>query len=1142
MMSLAEGAVSHITSEVRWRIFKDFLQDVGLARHHIESFNSFVEIGLKDIVSSLGVIEVPTKEPSLKGLVIEFVDVSIGTPKFYEVEGHVVDVTPMMARLRNLTYSVPVSAKVVVKKDGNVLYEDEVPLCSLPVMVRSKIDPTSRMDRKELAEIGEDWRDPGGYFIVNGSERVIVAQEDLAPNRVFVEKAEMGANITHSAKMISVSAGLRVPTIVDRLKDGTLVINFPPLLAKVPVVIVMKALGLTTDKEIVYAVSHDPEIQQELLPSLLQVQEIRTRDDALDYIGARIAAGQVAEARRKRAEEVLDRYLFPHIGTDPSPSTRLMKALYLGQMVCKLIELVLGRREPDDRDHYGNRRLRLAGDLLAQLFRVAFRQYIDELRSALERITIRSGRINVKAFARPDIITERIRHALATGNWVGGKTGVSQMLDRTNWISTLSHLRRTVSPLSRGQPHFEARDVHGTQFGRICIFETPEGPNCGLVKNLSLYVKISSGVNPGEIRSVIKKLGVIPAEEVYEKLLNGDPEIVENISSYAKVFLNGTLIGYYVGSSETLAKAIIHLRRRGRLHPEVNVKYIKTEYVNEVYINTDEGRVLRPLIVVENGKPKLTEDIVSDYLSGKITFSDLVRKGIIEFIDPDEEENAYIAMDTSDLTPEHTHLELWPPAIVGVAAATIPFLEHNQSPRNTYQAAMAKQALGLYAANYNLRFDSRAHVLHYPQKPLVQTRFLDVIGYNDRPAGQNFVIAVLSFTGYNMEDAIILNKSSVERGLARSTFFREYSTEELRYAGGQMDKIEIPEPSVRGYRGRENYALLDEDGIVSPETKVSSGNVLVGKTSPPRFMEEYKELGIISTTRRDTSITLRHGDKGVVDTVLLTVSADGNKLVRVKVRDLRIPEIGDKFASRHGQKGVVGLLVPQYDMPYTPDGITPDVIINPHALPSRMTVGQLIESIAGKVGALAGRLVDGTPFYGEKPENLRMELLLRGYPSDGTEPMYDGRTGELLANPVFIGVVYYQRLHHMVADKMHARARGPIQLLTRQPTEGRAREGGLRFGEMERDCIIGHGAAMLLQERMLESSDKVVVYVCSDCGLVGWFDRKRNRYVCPLHGDKGRLSPVKVSYAFKLLLQELMSMLIYPRLILGDKYEAIGGE
>ncbi len=488
------------------------------------------------------------------------------------------------------------------------------------------------------------------------------------------------------------------------------------------------------------------------------------------------------------------------------------------------------------------------------------------------------------------------------------------------------------------------------------------------------------------------------------------------------------------------------------------------------------------------------------------------------------------------MTSEHTHLELYPPSILGVAAVLIPYANHNQSPRNAYEAAMAKQAVGLNAANFHLRFDSRAHFLHYPQKPVVQTRFLDLIGFNSRPAGQNFVVAVLSFTGYNMEDAVIMNKSSVERGLARSTFFRDYSTEELRYPGGQRDIIGVPDVKVKGYRGKENYELLDEDGIVAPEAEVVSGKVLVGKTSPPRFLEEYKEFGLIGEARRDSSVSLRHGDKGIVDTVVITVDGEGNKFIRVKVRDLRIPEIGDKFASRHGQKGVIGLLVPQYDMPYTFEGITPDLIINPHALPSRMTVGQLIESIAGKVGSLRGKTVDGTPFFGEKPEDLRKELLLFGYPHDGTEPVYDGRTGELISTPVFVGIVYYQRLHHMVADKLHSRSRGPVQLLTRQPTEGRAREGGLRFGEMERDAIIGHGATILLKERLLDSSDKYTIYVCEKCGLLGWFDRNKGKYVCPVHGEEGNLVPVEVSYAFKLLLQEMMSMLIYPRIILKDKF------
>jgi DNA-directed RNA polymerase subunit B len=1108
-----------------------FIKEKGLVRQHLDSFNDFVTREIKEIVREVG--RITTAEP---GVHIEVVDIRIGEPQFKEVEGTVEAITPMVARVRNLSYSAPMHLTVVLYENGIETARQEILLGELPIMVRSVKDPTSRMSKEELIKIGEDWRDPGGYFIINGSEKVIVTQEDLAPNRVFVDKAKEGTNITHTAKVISASAGYRVPIILDRLKDGTLVINFPPVPTKVPFVIMMRALGLESDRDITLAVSTDPEIQKELIPSLVHAQEIVSTEDALDYIGSRVAFGQSREARIERAKQIIDTYFLPHLGL--TPESRILKALYLGQMANKLLELVLGRRDPDDKDHYANRRLRLAGDLLAQLFRVAFKQFLKDFKYHIERQRIRGRRINLAALARPDVVTDRLRHALATGNWVGGRTGVSQIIDRMNWISLHSHLRRTVAPLSRGQPHFEARDLHPTQWGRICPFETPEGPNCGLVKNLALSAYISVGIVEDGVKTILKELGVVPIDEVFEKLRSGDEELLSKISNYVKVYVNGTLIGYYLKEDGSqLVNKVRELRRTGQIHHEINISYLRTDYLNEIYVNCDAGRVRRPLLIVENGKVKITKEVIEKLRRGELTFSDLVRLGYVEYLDSEEEEDAYIAIDPEHLTEEHTHLEIWPPAILGIAAVTIPYPEHNQSPRNAYQSAMAKQAVGFYAANFQLRFDSRGHFLHYPQKPIVQTRFLDVTGYNDRPAGQNFVIAILSYTGFNMEDAIIMNKSSVERGLARSTFFREYSTEEMKYAGGQTDRIEIPDASVRGYRGRDNYRLLDEDGVISPEVEVKGGNVLVGKTSPPRFLEEYKEFGLTGVARRDTSLTLRHGDKGIVDTVVITVSAEGNRLIRVKVRDLRIPEIGDKFASRHGQKGVIGLLLPQYDMPYTTEGITPDLIINPHALPSRMTVGQLIESIAGKVGAIEGRFVDGTPFYGEKIEDLQKKLVLLGYPVDGTEPMYDGRTGELILTPVFVGIVYYQRLHHMVADKIHARARGPVQLLTRQPTEGRAREGGLRFGEMERDCLVGHGSALLLKERLVDSSDKAVVYVCSECGMIGWYDRRKDKLVCPLHGDKGKLHPITVSYAFKLLIQELMSMMVYPRLIVKDRFE-----
>jgi len=1121
-----------LTPDDRWVVMEAFFKEKGLVRQHLDSYNDFIVRRIHEIIKENSIIQ--TSDPRFY---IKILGIRIDEPKFREIDGTERPIKPLECRIRNLTYAAPIYLKLVPVEGGEEGTPIEVQIGEMPIMLRSVKDPLSRLSKEELVKEGEDWRDPGGYFIINGSERVLVIQEDVAVNRVLVDTAREGTNITHSAKVISVApAGYRIPIILDRLKDGTLVVNWPAVPTKIPFVVLMRALGLVTDREILYAVSFDPEIQKELLPSLLAVREIDTVEDALDYIGSRVAIGQTREARIERAQQLLDLYFLPHVGT--SPKDRIKKALFLGQMANKLIEFALGRRGVDDKDHYANRRFRLAGDLLAQLFRVAFKALLKDFKYQLEKSRIRLKKVNIALLIRADIVNERIRHAMATGNWVGGRTGVSQILDRTNWLSMLSHLRRVVSPLSRAQPHFEARDVHGTQWGRICPFETPEGPNCGLVKNLALMAYISVGIDEREVEKLLYSLGVIPLLNVFEKVRKGrlSPTDEERYRGYSKVFLNGRLIGFHPNGEE-LVNEIRKRRRAGLIHHEVNVARYVTEYYDEIYVNCDAGRVRRPLFVVEGGKLRITKEMIEDLKKGKLTFDDLVRLGAVEYLDAEEEENAYIALNPEDITPEHTHLEIWPPAMLGITASTIPYLEHNQSPRNSYQSAMAKQALGLYAANFQLRTDSRSHLLHYPQKPLVQTRALEVMGYNDRPAGQNFIVAVMSYTGYNMEDAVIINKSSVERGLARSTFFRLYVVEERKYPGGQEDKVEIPSPGVRGYRGREHYLKLDPDGIVSPEVDVKGGDVLVGKTSPPRFIEEFKEFGVATGTRRDTSVTVRHEEKGVVDTVIITVSSEGYRLIKVKVRDLRIPEIGDKFASRHGQKGVIGLLIPQYDMPYTKDGITPDLIINPHALPSRMTLGQLIESIAGKVAALEGRFVDGTPFYGEKIDTLQDKLLMLGFPRDGTEVMYDGRTGELIKTPIFLGIVYYQKLHHMVADKIHARARGPVQILTRQPTEGRAREGGLRFGEMERDCLIGHGAAALLKDRLLDNSDKTIIYVCSECGLIGWYDQQRGKYVCPVHGDKAVLHPVAVSYAFKLLLHELMSMLIAPRLRLGDKIE-----
>lgn len=598
------------------------------------------------------------------------------------------------------------------------------------------------------------------------------------------------------------------------------------------------------------------------------------------------------------------------------------------------------------------------------------------------------------------------------------------------------------------------------------------------------------------------------------------------------VFVDNKFTGT-VADGKKFADDIISQRRSGKIPIEVNVLY--NEETDEVYVETSKGRTIRPLIVVKDGKSTLTQQHIEKLQKNELLWSDLLKEGIIEYLDPTEEENAYVAFYERELTAEHTHLEISPLDILGLCTSLIPFGQYNQGVRLSQGSKNQKQAVGFYAANYFVRIDMDVNLLHYPQVPVVKTLMHDVSDYQLHPSGQNVVIAIMPYEGYNMEDAVVINRGSVDRGLGRSTYFRPVVSEELRYPGGLMDEICIPDKDVKGYRTEKDYRFLEEDGIVSAESKVQEGDVIIGKTSPPRFLNSMDEYNLTGNIRRESSMTLEHGEKGIVDLVLLSENEEGNRLIQVRLRESRVPEIGDKFISRHGQKGVIGLIVPEQDIPFSENGMRPDILFNPHGLPKRMTVAHLIEMLAGKVGSMEGRYIDGTAFDSEPEAALRQALEKLGFKDDGTEVMYNPVTGKQYSVRIYIGNMYYQRLKHMVANKMHSRARGPIQLLTRQPTEGRAKEGGLRLGEMEKDTFIAHGASLLLKERF--DSDKTVVPLCEKCGLIAVYDSRKNKSYCPICGDAVEINNIEISYAFKLFMDELRSFGVYPKMILKSEYE-----
>lgn len=601
-----------------------------------------------------------------------------------------------------------------------------------------------------------------------------------------------------------------------------------------------------------------------------------------------------------------------------------------------------------------------------------------------------------------------------------------------------------------------------------------------------------------------------------------------------KVYLDGKLLTS-VTDPKSFANEIRQNRRNGLLPNEVNIAYLKS--INEIHINSDRGRVRKPYIIVENGKSRLNDELKQKLKSKEIDFNYLIRKGIIEYLDAEEEENIYAALDEKSITKHTTHLEIDPASNLGLTINASVFPEYNSIGRHPISANFMKQSQGMYLSNFNNRYDARAFVLYYPQMPLINSTAFRSLNLKKYSNGQNFVVALTTYYGFNMADAIVMNKSSIDRGLGRSVFFRSYNDEERRYPGEQKDHFKVPAPTTEGYLGENAYSKLGDDGLIEKELDITEGDVLIGKVSPPRFLEEQTSFNVGEERSRDNSVVLRSGEQGIVDNVMLTETSGATKLVKVKVRSIKIPQTGDKFASRHGQKGVVSLLLPQEDMPFSSNGIIPDLLLNPHSLPSRMTFGHMLEMLGGKAASLSGQYFDGTPFSGTGKERIEEYSKILGdfnFDKLGDEELYDGRTGKKFKAKIFQGVVYYNRLWHMVSLKLQVRSRGPVQILTHQPTEGKPRKGGLKFGELERDALVGYGASLLIKDRMLEQSDKSEIWVCKECGDIGYYDYIKRVPICLACNSTNNIEKVEISYAFKLLLDELKSLHVFPKLNINE--------
>ena len=1101
---------------------------------------------------------------------LEFSNPQFKKPTIFENNGAILPMMPNDARLRNLTYAAPLFV------DVNVTYIEidntqggrqtikkrvfpNVHFGKIPVMVGS--DYCLLGDQKHInpSRIGECGEDMGGYFIIQGGERVCISQERMSENRPFVFRNNR--NSTKELEVVEVksigpdndqvpkSNSVRIMYHPKNSQIHLLRATIPRMKAPIPIFILFKALGITSDKECIELIlgpGGDSTFDMILQESISEASHVHTQEQAFEALASYIKVWASRGNRPQVAiQDILAEELFPHIGAD---AMMYEKACYLAHMTRKVLWVSANRIPMDDRDAYPNKRVDLPGFLLANLFRTHFAtMMIKDIKTYLSK-EIHGGSwkatgnfedilniSNIHKVIKSTNLEVGMKTCLATGNFgsakAGGpsKNGVSQVLNRLNYIAGLSHLRRVSTPIEKMGKLIAPRKLHNTQWGYICPCETPEGHSVGVVKNMSTIAIVSIFSNPRTVLDYINTTGKL-------KELRATTHVEKHQG--VRVFLNGSWIGMLLTPDvEAVIEQLRQAKRRCEIHPQTGI--IWKIALRELWITTEAGRMLRPVYYAPAIREVYTNGM--GFLLQMKTWEELLLwktpvggHTLVEYIDPGETEGCHIAMYSKDVMTDatKTHAEIHPSCILGSLGSNIPFPDHNQSPRNAYQCAMGKQAMGMYSLNFRERFDAMAHMLCYPQMPLVSPFMSKFYGTQKMPCGQNITVAIMTYSGYNQEDSIMINEAFLQRGGFRSIFYRTYKDEEKKnQSSGEEERFFRPDPALTRQMKNARYDKIGTDGFVPENVYVDNDDILIGKVVPLR-VPTGMVLPAGSKQFRDVSRTMRNNEIGWVDRIFRNRNGEGYSFAKVRVRQDRVPEIGDKFSSRHGQKGTCGMIIEAKDMPQTASGIIPDIIINPHCIPSRMTIAQLMETLMGKVACEVGALGDGTPFNSVTVEGLAS--LLRdslGMEPYGNEILYNGFTGRQMETNIFVGPVFYQRLRHCSADKLHSRASGPLVMLTRQPAEGRAREGGLRFGEMERDCVIAHGISEFTKERLMECSDAFRCFSCSDCGILAVANPTDSIWMCRGCGNTTNFSPIEIPYAYKLLIQELESMCIGSRIL-----------